>query len=287
LAVPLRDGDDVLGVLNVESPRVHAFDSYDQETLQALAELAVIAIKNLRQFEELKHTKGLIGSRSALAWMGMMSALWRHSIEGYALTIRDTVPLLRDDLEESANINEKLERIEHSANEILEKAIISPLSSSEGVISISVKRLIRDRVQEFERSSRLKELIFEVEDRLTAEDTVRASLEWLRRVIDLLVENAARAMVSTPRKLITFLMRYANGGIEIIVRDTGPGISTELLPDILQVPIRKPQGSTGMGIGLLIAQAIVEAFGGRLSLESTGPNGTSFVLWLPVEKNSL
>lgn len=284
LAVPLLDGTQVLGVLNVESAQLDAFDTYDQETLQALAELAVIAIKNSRQYEELRKTKGLIGSRSALAWMGMMSTLWRHSIEGYALAIRDTVPLLRAELERTGTIEEKLNRIENSASKILERPIISPLSSEVGVTSVFVNRLIQDRIRELEKSEPFNKVSFHLEAGLTSNQSVRASLEWLRRVIDLLVDNAAKAMAASRSKIITFVTRCANGGVEIAIRDTGAGVPEELRPKILQVPVRKPQGSKGMGIGLLIAQAIVEAFGGQLHLESTGPQGTTFTIWLPLER---
>ena len=45
LAVPLRDGADIVGVLNVESRESEAFDVEDERTLVALAELAVVAIR--------------------------------------------------------------------------------------------------------------------------------------------------------------------------------------------------------------------------------------------------
>ncbi|HMN28356.1 MAG TPA: GAF domain-containing protein, partial [Caldilineaceae bacterium] len=58
LSVPLLEGDSVLGVLSLESDVVDAFDAADEEALQLLAELAVIAIRNGRQYQELKQTNG-------------------------------------------------------------------------------------------------------------------------------------------------------------------------------------------------------------------------------------
>jgi GAF domain-containing protein len=46
LAVPILEGDVVLGVLNLESDREHAFDRLDEDTVVALAVLAAIAIQN-------------------------------------------------------------------------------------------------------------------------------------------------------------------------------------------------------------------------------------------------
>ena len=51
LAVPLVNHSEVLGVLNLESPRVKAFTEHDKELLQALADLATIAIINFHAGE--------------------------------------------------------------------------------------------------------------------------------------------------------------------------------------------------------------------------------------------
>jgi GAF domain-containing protein len=71
LAVPIKFGDRIIGVINVEHPDEDAFDEQDRQALELLAAQAAIAIENAWQYEELRHTKGLIGSRTALAWMGM------------------------------------------------------------------------------------------------------------------------------------------------------------------------------------------------------------------------
>jgi GAF domain-containing protein len=51
LAVPLIEGDSLRGVLNIESPLVDHFDEHDERLLTALADLAVVAIQNARQYE--------------------------------------------------------------------------------------------------------------------------------------------------------------------------------------------------------------------------------------------
>ncbi|RLC73761.1 MAG: hypothetical protein DRI52_01275 [Chloroflexi bacterium] len=52
LAVPLRVGDRVLGVLDVQSDRVNAFDRSDLFVLQALGDQVAVAIENARLFNE-------------------------------------------------------------------------------------------------------------------------------------------------------------------------------------------------------------------------------------------
>jgi signal transduction histidine kinase len=73
--------------------------------------------------------------------------------------------------------------------------------------------------------------------------------------------------------------------LRIAVRDEGPGIPADLLPRLGERFFRvdkaraRPQG--GVGLGLAIARALVEAQGGRLWLESREGHGTSAIFTLP------
>ena len=67
----------------------------------------------------------------------------------------------------------------------------------------------------------------------------------------------------------------------IRVRDTGPGISEDLLPEIFT-----PFFSTkeqGTGLGLPIAKGILEEHGGDLKVQSSTAGGTVFIFLLPLE----
>ena len=73
----------------------------------------------------------------------------------------------------------------------------------------------------------------------------------------------------------------------IIVRDTGPGIPAEDLPFIFERFYRAEKSRTrsktsGFGLGLSIAQWIVENHGGTIKVESKEGQGTTFAIWLPL-----
>jgi histidine kinase len=110
---------------------------------------------------------------------------------------------------------------------------------------------------------------------------VFADHQQIQRVIINLLTNAIRA---TPAGgMIT--VRGAQRGSEVVfsVTDTGAGIPREYLSRIfepfVQVP-NAPQG--GSGLGLTIARRIVEAHGGRLTVQSEPGRGSTFTFTVPL-----
>ncbi|MCC7423607.1 MAG: ATP-binding protein, partial [Planctomycetaceae bacterium] len=67
--------------------------------------------------------------------------------------------------------------------------------------------------------------------------------------------------------------------VEIYVRDTGPGISTEVLPKIFETFVSSKE--TGVGLGLPVSKRIAEDHGGSLSTYNLPGAGACFLLRLP------
>ncbi|MGB9236025.1 MAG: ATP-binding protein, partial [Terriglobales bacterium] len=68
-------------------------------------------------------------------------------------------------------------------------------------------------------------------------------------------------------------------GVEIEVRDTGPGISEQDLPRIFEAGFTTRPGSTGLG--LAVCRRIMEQHNGTIAAESKAGQGASFRLRLP------
>jgi signal transduction histidine kinase len=72
----------------------------------------------------------------------------------------------------------------------------------------------------------------------------------------------------------------------IRVTDRGPGISApeqeRIFEPFYRTPARAGEAHTGSGLGLAIAKGFIEANGGRIMVESTPGQGTSFVVELPL-----
>lgn len=113
----------------------------------------------------------------------------------------------------------------------------------------------------------------------------------IHRLVLNLLDNAIKY---TPRDgAITMQLGSSNGHYTICVSDTGSGIPKEARPHIfnrfyrVDRSRRRTAGSEtgGAGLGLSISKWIAEAHGGSLYLDSTGENGSRFVLQLPRSSN--
>ncbi len=106
----------------------------------------------------------------------------------------------------------------------------------------------------------------------------------MTQVIVNLLNNAAKFTPSGGQ--IELLARQCHDTLEIRVRDTGIGISRELLPKVFNLFVQAEDLLTrshgGLGIGLSLVHRLMELHGGNVQAHSEGPGlGSEFVLTLP------
>jgi signal transduction histidine kinase len=108
------------------------------------------------------------------------------------------------------------------------------------------------------------------------------------RLKQVFINLVANAIQYTPQGGDVFLsLEQIKDQARVIVRDTGPGIPAEDLPHIFERFYRAEKSrtrgkSTGFGLGLSIANWIVERHGGRIEVASQDGKGTTFAVWLPL-----
>ena len=107
----------------------------------------------------------------------------------------------------------------------------------------------------------------------------------LAQVLSNLLNNAAK--YTEPGGQISVSARSVGEVVQLRVRDTGAGISPELLPHVFDLFVQDKQAldraQGGLGLGLAIVRNVVELHGGRVSARSAGPGqGSEFEVELPL-----
>lgn len=116
--------------------------------------------------------------------------------------------------------------------------------------------------------------------------------ERFRRAVINVYQNACQAITDhesagegTEKSRISISTGIKDDRVLISISDTGPGIPSDVLPNIFE-----PMFSTknfGVGLGLPIVKNIVEEHGGKIEVDSEEGQGTRVTLWLPLVSNSL
>jgi signal transduction histidine kinase len=112
---------------------------------------------------------------------------------------------------------------------------------------------------------------------------VTADRNLLQQALLNILLNAHQASPASGEIVVSTQFRSAGGSqsmVEVRVRDQGPGIRPETISKIFE-----PFFSTktkGIGLGLPITERIVRAIGGRIEVDSTPDEGTTFSILLPV-----
>lgn len=222
--------------------------------------------------------------------MDLVSAL-AHDIKnplgiimGYAETMSDQFV---GRSEEKWNL-EILDRIQESAQRIvnLVTGFLEASRAEAGKISVEerpveLNPLIREvtQAQMGELGKKNISLDVDLDDNVP---TIMGDKAQLDRVLWNLVGNAIKFTPAGGK--ITVSSKRDNGHVCVAVRDTGIGIPKEELP-LLFAQFRRLKGSgkiEGTGLGLFIVKTIIEAHKGTVQAESSGGQGSTFTIRVPI-----
>ena len=237
--------------------------------------------KKLKEAEKIK-----LMQSNKMASLGHLAAGVAHEINNPLSGILIDASLILEEMDEASAIRKQIEDIIADTNRC--------------------KEIVRNLLA-YSRQTDFKKEIFNINDvieqtfpllrehallqNITIEKEFSSSMvmcegdkNQLIQVFTNLIINAAHAMDGKGDLTIRTSRDKVEGDIYIEVSDTGCGISEEDLPKIFEHFFTTKEEGKGTGLGLGAVHGIIEKHGGTIKVKETGPEGTTFLIELPLVK---
>jgi two-component system, OmpR family, sensor kinase len=276
------------GVLLASSSIPEFFSEQDLHFLQAVAHWVGNAIHRLELVERQREAAVEQGRRLAAEELLTIMA---HDLRNYLTPLKGRLERLerrarRDgrekDLHDATATLNILNRLGRVISDLLDVARLNQGIFTIHPQPINLVSLVQQVVPAFSRPET------PIHVHAPQEVVLSADPDRLRQVLENLLANAVKYTPGhTPIEVQVDMERRADGlWMLLTVSNTGPGILAELRPQLLR-PFVAGMTSTGLGLGLYLANRIAAAHHGTLTIDSPQGQGVQVTLALPVEDKRL
>jgi signal transduction histidine kinase len=289
LGVPMRIRDRVTGVLEALNKKEGNFDKDDADILSIIASQAAVAIHNARQMQALQNAYGEIQHTDEMKTRFL--SLASHELRTPLQQILGYASLLKQSTDDT--VTDAAARVVDAAHHM--KDIIDSMTNLElirlGQLNSEFKQMPIQTILEKALQGKLagiKQHGHQMEWLVPMQPmVVNADPEKLTQVFSAILDNAIRFTPDGGR--ISVAAEQKSATVVVRISDTGLGIpSTELsniFKEFFQVEHHLTRTYGGLGLGLSVAQGIIQLHGGKIWAESAGENlGTTIVVQLPEGK---
>lgn len=307
VCVAIKDGSQILGLVDVESREQNAFTHNDLLAMEALAGILASVASSANQYQKLQQTVRQLrateielnarmeAQRSAesrlvqaakLAAVGEMAAGIAHELNNPLTTVTGFSELVLDELSDESSHRQELEIVLREARRA----------------SAVVRRLL-DFSRQGERlraSANLNEVVNDVialtrhliqNSNVNLHLALGESLPWvlidvdqMKQVLLNLIHNALQAMQAGGDLTVSTwqAIREERNWIVMSVTDSGSGIPPEDQERIFEPFFTTRGGRGGTGLGLSVTYGIVTDHGGLIEVISNPGKGSTLAVWLPI-----
>ena len=283
-AVPILSGDEVRGVLGIGSKSPRHFNRAEIGLLQLAADRVALAIDRARLLDAERQARR--SAEEASEAKDEFFASVSHELRTPMTSILGWTQLLEHAAYDPTTTPEGIRNIDRSAraqarliDEMLDVARMRSGKLSVRMAPVDIAAVVQNSVAFAAPAAAVKEIRIEL---APVSATVCGDAARLEQVFGNLLSNAIK--FSPPNTLIVIRIETDEDRVSICVKDEGRGITSEFLPHVFDRFRQHRKGEFGgLGLGLAIAQHLIESQGGTIEVESEGEGkGTKFRVSLPL-----
>ena len=272
---------------------VSTFDGEDLKLFETLSNHASVSLENARLVDRLKQSLSHLTEMNRLKddFVAAVSHELRTpltSIQGYVKTLLRPGASFEAEVQQSflEAVDRQSDRLRNLIEDLLVVSQLEAQSVSTSVMPVKLASVIENVTNELREKLEGRNLSVDV----PADTPVVFSDEGkIFQILSNFVDNAAK--YSPPGTSISVQARLESDGVTVSVRDSGDGIPEDEQERIFERFYQVDQSSTrkvgGTGLGLYICRRLAEALHGRVWLERSNPEGSTFALWVPLSSPSL
>ncbi len=306
LCIALKEGERVIGLMDIESSAQNAFGQNDLMALESLAGILSSVLSNADQYQRLQENvaqlrqvqlelqtriqaqmdaeRKLIQAEK-LAAVGEMAAGIAHELNNPLTTVTGFTELVLEELPAGASSRSDLEMVlkeARRARDVVRRLLDFSRRSESERTRVDLNQLVHDAL------SLTKHLLHTSGVQLELQ--LAEKLPWvlvdrnqIKQVFLNLFHNALQAMPDGGILRVKTCLgeRDKRQWVTAVVADTGYGISETDKERIFEPFFTTRANQGGTGLGLSVTYGIVSDHGGLIEVESQPGQGASFTVWLP------
>ncbi|MBM7662524.1 signal transduction histidine kinase [Bacillus mesophilus] len=263
----------------------------DQQSYQLLASQAKLLnhqedhigkILYFIDITDVDYLQKRIHQSEKLALLGELSAGAAHEIRNPLTVIKGFITLANEELNEAdrekyhiALLLKEFDRI----NSIIEEMLLIAKPGAPMITETYLQDLLEEIVPLVKESAPSQDLTFMIDLDRTP---LHVDAKQITQVIYNLIRNSSEAIGHTGT--IRIYSEVDSHFYHLYIEDTGSGIPENLQKNIFDPFLTAKE--TGTGLGLTIVQRIIENHQGEIKLHSSSENGTTFVITLPLSRDT-